>query len=69
MELSANICANWSINNLIMAGDFDVSLEKCDKKSKHETVQCSADTVKQLMNEHSLIEIWRETHPHLKNTH
>ena len=65
-ELSANIFANWSINNLIMAGDFHVSLEKCDKKSKLQTVQRSADTVKQLMNEHSLIDIWREIHPTLK---
>ena len=66
-ELSANICAKWSVNNLIMAGDFNVFSEKNDKKSKTViSAQRSADILKQLMPEYNLIDIWRGIHPQLK---
>ena len=64
--LSTNIASNLSNANLIMAGDFNVALTADDRKSNVSVVQPSANTLKRLIEEHNLIDIWREKHPNLK---
>ena len=46
-----------------MAGDFNITLEKQDKKHGINVVQKSAENLKSLMTELDLIDIWRHQHP------
>ena len=49
-----------------MAGDFNIALTADDRKSNVSVVQPSANILKRLIEEHNLVDIWREKHPNLK---
>ena len=65
-ELSAMMMTKLNRKNIILAGDFNVTLEKEDKKFGNYTPSNSAETLKQLLQTHHLVDIWRHRHPNKK---
>ena len=52
--------------NIVLGGDFNVTLETIDKKSKVNNIHKSAINVKDMMRKHFLVDIWRRKNPNTK---
>lgn len=65
-DLSGIIYNKAVRENIVLGGDFNVTLETVDKKSNVINVQKSALNVKHLMKKHGLVDIWRERNPKTK---
>ena len=63
--LLTTIITNFPNEKVLMAGDFNVTLEHRDKKFGINVIQNSAKVLKNVMNELSLVDIWRIKHPNL----
>lgn len=61
-NLSSIIMSKCPTGNVVMAGDFNVTIKKNDKKFGTISVQKSVSNLNQILEEFKLIDIWREQH-------
>ena len=56
------MASTFDKQNVIMAGDFNITLEKKDKRHDTSTKHSSVKVLKEIMNLNKLIDVWRTKH-------
>ena len=62
-SLSSNLMQNFSTHKMIMAGDFNLTLEKEEKKAAKYGPDKSREKLKQLLQSHNLVDAWSQKNP------
>ena len=65
-DLNNDLVARADTNNMVIGGDFNVHLEKIDKKGSRDRIKKSKQNITNIMNNCNLIDIWREKHKSTK---
>ena len=65
-EISTCLYNQFKCDNDVMGGDFNIVLDKKDKKGGLDIRQASSKTFSNILKEHGLVDIWRLKHPNLQ---
>ncbi|CAM2114309.1 unnamed protein product [Caretta caretta] len=61
-QASAFLCTLDSHECLVLGGDFNTTLEERDRSGTEQST-AAADTLRKIVEHHSLVDIWRDHHP------